>query len=185
MPGDEKASRDTTDAAPPASLDDLMPVVYDHLRRIAHRKLLAERPDHTLTTTALVHEAYLRLAEQHAVPWHQRSQVMAIAARAMRRILIDYARAHRAERRGGDRVRVALDDTTIALDERAGMLIALDEALSRLAGLDERQGRVVECRFFGGMTEDETAEALGITARTVRRDWTSAKAWLYRELDGE
>lgn len=178
----------TADSAP-ASVDEdglaterLLPVVYEELRRMAHRQLLSERADHTLNTTGLVHEAYLRLATPSGLQWADRAHFFAIAARAMRRVLIDHARRYHAAKRPGSRLRVPLDDANLAVEERAEGLLALDEALDRLAQLDARQSRVVECRFFGGMTEDETAAALGVTARTVRRDWVKAKGWLYQEL---
>ena len=173
----------------PASVDEdvaaterLLPVVYEELRRIAHRQLLSERADHTLNTTGLVHEAYLRLAAPTGLQWADRAHFFAVAARAMRRVLIDHARRYRAAKRPGSRQRVPLDDVNLAVEERAEGLLALNEALDRLAQLDPRQSRVVECRFFGGMTEEETAAALGVTPRTVRRDWVKAKGWLYQEL---
>jgi RNA polymerase sigma factor (TIGR02999 family) len=174
----------------------LFPLVYGELRRVAHRQLGAEPAGHTLSTTAVVHEAYLKLAGQPRAQWRDRGQFFAVAAVAMRRILVDYARRHRAARRGGGRQPLALDaldvdtavagqpgaEVQVAATERAETLIALDEALERLAGLNERLSRVVECRFFAGLTEEETAAALAVTARTVRRDWVKAKAWLYEEL---
>jgi len=166
------------------ALDRLLPLVYEELRRIAHRRLEAERDDHTLGTTGLVHEAYLKLVDQTSAQWADRAQFFAVAARAMRRILVDYARQHRALKRGGERVRISLDDPALPADERAETLVALDDALARLAELDERLSHVVECRFFAGLTEDETAQALAVTARTVRRDWIKAKGWLYQELQG-
>jgi len=162
----------------------LVPVVYEELRRIARRQLRSERTGHTLTTTALVHESYLKLAEQTRSVFRDRTHFLAVASQAMRRILIDYARGHRAARRGGDQERVDLDDAALAVVEQSESLIALHEALERLEQLDPRQARVVECRFFGGMTEEETANALGVTERTVRRDWIKAKLWLYAELRG-
>ena len=176
-----------TDSSPSPAPDDdaiapLVPLVYDELRRIARRQLRNERTGHTLTTTALVHESYLKLAEQTRAVFHDRIHFLAVASQAMRRILIDYARGHRAARRGGDQQRVDLDDATLAAVEQSESLIALNEALGRLEKLDPRQSRVVECRFFGGMTEQETATALGVTERTVRRDWIKAKLWLYAEL---
>ncbi len=165
-----------------SAFDRLFPLVYDELRRIAHRQLGRERPDHTLGTTALVHEAYLRLVDQTRAQLTDRAHFFAVAARAMRRILVDYARRHRAAKRGGAAAAVSLDDNTVVADQRSDVLLALDEALTRLAEIDGRLSRVVECRFFGGLTEDETADALGITARTVRRDWVKAKRWLSREL---
>ncbi|MGI8496330.1 MAG: ECF-type sigma factor [Gemmatimonadaceae bacterium] len=171
----------------PEAVGHLLPLVYGELRRIAHRQLAAEPAGHTLSTTALVHEAYLRLVDQATTEWADRGQFLAIAARTMRRILVDYARRHWAKRRGGAHSRpVALEDAddagALAVVERADELLALDEALERLAALDDRLARVVECRFFGGLTEMETAEALGISQRTVARDWLMAKGWRYREL---
>lgn len=163
----------------------LAELVYGSLRAIAHRQLKAERVDHTLATTGLVHEAYLKLIDQSRADWSDRSHFFAIAARAMRRILVDYARKHRALRRGGQQPVLSLDDTdagAIAATERADELVALDEALVRLAEIDERMSRVVECRFFAGLTETETAEVLGVTPRTVARDWVKAKGWLYMAL---
>ena len=168
------------------AVDRLFPLVYQGLRRIAHRQLSHERPDLTLGTTALVHEAYLKLVDQTRAQWADRSQFFAISARAMRRILVDHARQHLAGKRGGRRERVNLDEETLSLDQRADLLVAVDEALDRLRSVDERASRVVECRFFGGFTEEETAAALGITDRTVRRDWARAKGWLYDALrEGE
>ena len=163
-------------------VDALFPVLYDELKRIASHQLRLERPGHTLCTTALVHEAYDRLAEQTRALWVNKAQFLSVAARAMRRILVDHARKFRAAKRGGGRERLDLDAVDIPLEDRAEMLVGLDEALDRLAGLNPRLAQVVECRFFGGMTEDETAEALGITDRTVRRDWIKAKGWLHGEL---
>jgi RNA polymerase sigma factor (TIGR02999 family) len=164
------------------ALDRLFPLVYEELRRIAHRQLGRERAEHTLGTTALVHETYLKLVDQTRVQWADRAHFFSVAARAMRRILVDYARRHRALKRGGAPARVSLDDVPAVANERAHTLVALDEALTRLAAIDERLSKVVECRFFGGLTEEETAEALAVTARTVRRDWVKAKGWLYQAL---
>lgn len=161
------------------TVDRLFPLVYEELRRIAHDRLRAEVAGHTLNTTALVHEAYLKLVDQTRADWRDRAHFLAVASTAMRRILIDHARKHRAVKRGGERTRVPLDAANLAVEERADTLIALDEALTRLANTDQRLSRVVECRFFGGMTEEETAEALGITSRTVRSDWATAKGLLY------
>ncbi len=167
----------------------LMPLIYGELRRIAHRQLRAEHSGHTLSTTAVVHEAYLRLANQPDAQWVDRSQFFAIAARTMRRILIDYARKHKAARRGGaDQARMDLDALelanapALAVAERAESLLALDEALDRLRLVDDRLARVVECRFFAGLTEAEIAEALGVSPRTVARDWSMARAWLFEQL---
>lgn len=164
------------------AFDRLFPLVYDELRAIAHRQLGGERREHTLGTTALVHEAYLKLVDQTRVQWTDRAHFFAVAARAMRRILVDYARRHRALKRGAVPARVSLSDATLVAQGRADTLVALDEALTRLSDLQERLSQVVECRFFGGLTEEETAEALGVTARTVRRDWVKAKGWLYEAL---
>lgn len=190
---DVPADREITEALialrhrAPGALDRLMPLVYDELRRVAHRQLGAEPTGHTLSTTALVHEAYLKLVDQSRTEWQDRAQFFAIASRAMRRILIDYARRHRALRRGGGPngarpVPVALDEAEIPVEQRADALIALDEALERLGRMDARLARVVECRFFGGLTEPETATALGISRRTVAREWAVARGWLYQEL---
>ena len=166
----------------PQALDRLFPLVYDQLRRIAHRELRRAQPNNTLTTTEIVHEAYLRLVDQNRVAHGERGVFFAVAAVSMRRLVVEFARRARAQKRGGGTRPLSLDEATMAADERSDMLLALDEALSRLAELDERIARVVECRYFGGLTEAETAEALGVTARTVRRDWVKAKAWLYSEL---
>ena len=170
---------------------ELVTLTYAELRRIAHRQLALERGGHTLSTTAVVHEAWLRLAEQRGLGQMERPQFFAIAARMMRRVLIDHARRYRALRRGGpDAVLVGLDvqeldgAAGIAVEERADDLLALDEALERLAALDVRLARVVECRYFAGLSEQETAAALGVSARTVSRDWTTARGWLFQELDG-
>src|SRR5262245_1213226 len=157
-----------------SALDNLFPHVYEEMRRIAHRQLGRERPDHILSTTALVHEAYLKLVDHSRLQWNDRAHFFAIAARAMRRILVDQARRRGALKRGGARERVSLEDAPLSTEQRAETLLALDDALVRLAAVDERVSRVVECRFFGGLTEEETAQALGITARTVRRDLAKA-----------
>jgi RNA polymerase sigma factor (TIGR02999 family) len=169
--------------------DQLFAAVYDDLRRVARGQLRSERAGHTLDTTALVHEAYLRLVDQTRTDWVDRAQFFAIASRVMRRILVDYARRRRSAKRGGERVSVTLggtDDHHSAplgvADERAGTLLAVDEALTRLAERETRLARVVECRFFGGLTDAETGAVLGITERTVQRDWAKAKTWLYQEL---
>jgi RNA polymerase sigma-70 factor, ECF subfamily len=165
-----------------ASVDGLFPIVYEELRQIASRHLQREATGHTLTTTDLVHQAYVQLAEQTRAHFGSRAHFMAVAATAMRRILVDHARSRGAVKHGGALRRVPLEDVAPAAEERAEMLVALDEALDNLRKLDERQARVVECRFFGGMTEEETAEALGIGGRTARRDWLKAKSWLYGDL---
>jgi len=164
-------------------LDRLMPIVYDKLRRIAHAQLRGERPEHTLNTTALVNEAYLKLVNVRQVEWRDRAHFFAVAARLMRRILIDYARARQREKRGGDAVRVPLAEAQhVPLGGAADDLLALEEALARLEAQSERQCRVVECRCFAGMTLEETAAALGISVATVKRDWTFSRAWLNRQL---
>ena len=160
----------------------LFPLVYEELRRIAHRQIGRERPGHTLDTTALVHEVYLKLVDQTRVQWADRSHFFAVATQAMRRILVDYARQYCSDKRGGGAIRVSLDDANPAAEDRAELLLAVDDALAELGKLDERLSRVVECRFFGGLTEEETAEVLGVTARTVRRDWLKAKGWLHQVL---
>ena len=163
-------------------MDEFFPVVYEELRRIAHRELRHERTGHTLGTTALVHEAYLRLAHLDRIRWKSRAHFLAVAAQAMRRVLVDYAVARRAQKRGGGHVPDSLDDAVAIAGERSEELLALDEALQRLQSLDEQHARIVECRFFGGMSIEETAEALGVSPATVKRGWTMARAWLNREL---
>jgi RNA polymerase sigma-70 factor (ECF subfamily) len=165
-----------------AALDRLLPAIYEELRRIAKRELRAERPDHTLTPTALVHEAYLKLAKLERVSWESRAHFFGACALEMRRILISWARKRHADRRGSGAEHIPLDNAVIAAQTRPADLIALDEALSRLALLDARQARVVECRFYAGMDVEETAAVLGISPATVKRDWTAARAWLNREL---
>jgi RNA polymerase sigma factor (TIGR02999 family) len=164
------------------ALDRLLPLVYDELRRLAHRALLRERASHTLSTTALVHEAYVRLVDQERATWNDRAHFLAPAATAMRRILVDYARRQKRLKRGGERRPVTLDDAMLVADQRPDTLLALDEALSGLGALNERLSRVVECRFFAGLTTEETAAALQVTTRTVERDWQKARAWLYIQL---
>ncbi len=164
------------------ALDRLMPRVYRELRFLARRALDRERPNHTLGTTALVHEAYLRLSEQLHVDWRNRSQFFSIAARMMRRILVDYARRRGAAKRGAGEEPARLQDALTIASVNSVDLVGLDEALSRLSEFAPRQGRTVELRFFGGLTVDETAEVLGISPATVKREWTTAKAWLRREL---
>jgi RNA polymerase sigma factor (TIGR02999 family) len=167
------------------ALDQLLPVVYDELRRIAHRELRRERRDHTLTTTEVVHEAYLRLLDHPRLP-PAAGQVrfLAVAATAVRRSLVAYARRRDAMKRGGGERLLTLDEDELVSDDQSGDLLCLDDALNRLAALDARLAAVVECRYFAGLTEEETAAALGVTERTVRRDWVKAKAWLHRELCG-
>lgn len=164
------------------ALDQLLPLVYDDLRRIAHNRLRSERARHTLNTTALVHEAYLRLVGQTRIDWVDRAHFFAVASRIMRRVLVDYARRRQADKRGGDAVRVPLEERMTSVEPRFDDLLALDEALTALTERDERLGRVVECRFFGGMTVEETAQALDVSERTVARDWDRAKTYLYDAL---
>lgn len=164
------------------AFDRLVEIVYDDLRRIARHHLRRGRHDHTLDTTGLVHEAYLKLAGVGGGTWRSRAQFFAFCSRAMRRILIDYARRRHAEKRGGTRVRVPLTENAAAVESQAAELLAVDEALDFLAERDPRLGRVVECRFFGGLTVPETAEALGTSRRTVERDWARARAYLYHAL---
>jgi RNA polymerase sigma factor (TIGR02999 family) len=166
------------------TIDQLLPLVYSELHELAQRYMRRERPDHTLTTTALVHEAYLRLVDQTRVELADRAHFVGVAAIAMRRILVEHARRRNVERHGGERQRVSLSGIALAQDESADAVLELNDALERLAALDPRLVRVVECRYFLGLTEEETAAALGITARTVRRDWIKAKGWLAAALDG-
>lgn len=165
-----------------AALDALMPLVYDHLRRLAHVRLRAERPDHTLNTTALVHEAYLKLVHINQVAWQDRAHFLAIASRVMRRVLIDYARQRRAQKRGGGQQKVALDEDVLISDTYAESLVDLDEALQRLALMSPRQSQVLEFRYFGGLKLEETATALGVGLTTVKSDLRFARAWLAQEL---
>jgi RNA polymerase sigma factor (TIGR02999 family) len=174
--------RDRT--ADAVDLDGVFAVVYDELRRVAHRHLSGERTGHTLDTTGLVHEAYLELIKFNRIQWPGRAGVLAAASRAMRHILIDYAVARKAQKRGGGVIAEPLADALVMATSRSDELVALDEALTRLAATNERYARVVECRFFGGMSVEDTAEALGTSPATVKRDWTVARAWLNRELGG-
>jgi RNA polymerase sigma factor (TIGR02999 family) len=165
-----------------AALDRLMPLVHHELQRLAHRHLSRERPGHTLQTTALVNEAYLRLVDQREVHWQNRTHFFAIAAQLMRRILIDYARKRGYAKRGGGALHVALDEVAVLSPERAPDLIDLDEALDKLAAVDHQACRVVELRYFGGLTIEETAESLGLSVDKVKGEWSTAKAWLYKEM---
>ncbi|MEJ7862453.1 MAG: sigma-70 family RNA polymerase sigma factor [Pyrinomonadaceae bacterium] len=165
------------------ALDNLLPLVYDELHRQAARFLRKERQGHTLQTTALINEAYLKLIDQRDVTWESRAHFFAIAAQAMRRILVDYAKATHRKKRGGDDIKLPLEEAIlVAAEEKSVDLIALDEALNKLAERDEQQARVVELRYFSGLTLEETAEALHISRATVASDWSMAKVWLYREL---
>lgn len=165
-------------------MEHMFVVVYNELRQLAARKLRGERDDHTLSTTALVHEAWLELNKLNRIQWQNRGHFLAVAARAMRRILIDYAVARRRQKRGGGQVVVSLDDgDALAIaDDRADELVELEEALERLQVINERQAKVVECRFYGGMSVEETADALNVSPATVKREWAIARAWLNREM---
>jgi RNA polymerase sigma factor (TIGR02999 family) len=165
-----------------AALARLMPLVYDQMRSIAHRYVQRERDGHTLQTSALINEAYLRLAGQQKVGWQDRSHFFAVVAQVMRHLLIDHARRRRYAKHGGDALQVPIDEASTMSVERATELIALEEALDELAQLDERKSRVVELRYFGGLNLEETAEVLQISPMTVRRDWRAAKAWLFRRI---
>jgi len=166
------------------ALQSLMPLVYDELRKVAARHMRSQREGHTLQTTALVNEAYLRLIDASQVQWQNRAHFFAVAAHLMRRILVDFARSRNYQKRGGGAKAVSLDEAMIVAPERGADLLALDEVLTRLQALNGRQAQVVELRYFGGLSEDETAEALKVSVRTVRRDWNFARAWLHRELSG-
>jgi RNA polymerase sigma factor (TIGR02999 family) len=167
------------------AIEQLMPMLYDELRQMAHRHLAHERRGHTLQTTALVHEAYLRMVDQTQVTERGRAYFFAAAAQAMRRVLVDYARRRNRKKRGGGQAPLSLDENQIAIDTYADELIDLDDALNTLAALNTRQARVVECRFFGGLTVKETADALGVSFRTIENDWALARAWLYDLLKSE
>jgi RNA polymerase sigma factor (TIGR02999 family) len=160
----------------------LIPLVYDELHRVAEHHLRLERPNHTLQPTALVHEAYLKLVSQRDADWQNKTHFCAVASQAMRRILVDYARGRLRAKRGGNPSKLPLEDVFVVAPDRCDELVALDEALERLAALDARQSRVVELRFFGGLTVEETASVLGISPKTVKREWSVAKAWLYGEM---
>ena len=167
----------------PSALDRLMPLVYDHLRHMAARYMNQENPGHTLQGTALVHEAYLKLIDQDRVQWRNRAQFFGVAAQMIRRILVDHARTAKAQKRGGAAQKLSLDEAIETPELRELDLIALDDALVALAAIDPQQSRVIELRFFAGLTVEETAEALAISPATVKRDWVTAKAWLFRELN--
>ena len=168
-----------------SAFDRLIPLVYDDLRRIAHRRLQSERAGHTLNTTAVVHEAYVQLVNQATATWRDRAHFFAVAARVIRRVLIDYARRRGAQKRAGYALQMPLREDLTGAEPRTFDLLALEEALTGLAQNDPRLERVVECRFFGGMTMQDTAAALGVSLRTAERDWTRAKAYLYQALDVE
>ena len=166
-----------------AALDRLTPIVYDELRRLARRYMRGERPGHSLQTTALVNEAYMRLIDYRSMQWQNRAHFFAVSSQLMRRILVDHARRHNLKRGGGVQ-HVSLEETAMVGGDRAADLVALDDAMDALARIDHRKVRVVEMRFFGGLSVEETAEVLKISPITVMRDWSTAKAWLYRELTG-
>jgi RNA polymerase sigma factor (TIGR02999 family) len=171
-----------------SALDKLLPLVHAELRRIAQRQMSRERPGHTLQATALVNEAYLKLAGQEGFEWHDRAHFFAVCAQVMRHILIDHARSHARDKRGGGAAQVSFNEAAVMAAEQAGDFVALDEALRALEAVDPQKGRIVELRYFGGLSIEETAEVLKISPRTVRREWRRAKAWLYRmiaEGDGD
>jgi RNA polymerase sigma factor (TIGR02999 family) len=167
------------------ALEELMPLVYDELRRLAHHYLRQERSDHTLQSTALVHEAYMRLAGQNPPEWQNRAHFFGIAAHLMRQILVEYARSRGTAKRGANAPRLALDAAAALPQPTDVDVVALDRALLELSELDAQQGRIVELRFFAGLTIEDTSEVLGISPATVKRDWTTARAWLYRAMTGE
>ena len=168
-----------------SALDKLIPLVYDELHRMAHRYMAQERPEHTLQTSAIVNEAYVRLIDQKNVRWQNRAQFFGIAAASMRRILVDYARRRNRAKRGAGAFHISLDGAAILSNERASEMVAIDEALENLAAVDPRKSQVVELRFFGGLSIEETAEVLQVSPGTVMRDWTLAKAWLRQEISGD
>jgi len=164
------------------ALDELMPLVYEELHRIARHYMAGERPGHTLQTTALIHETYLRLTNQDPIAWQNRAHFFAVAAQAMRRILVDHARSRDAAKRGGGVPKVAIEETALVTQKQARELVALDDALRDLTTIDPRKSQVVGLRYFGGMSVEETAEILGVSSVTVMRDWSTAKAWLLRAI---
>lgn len=168
-----------------AALDKLIPLIHEELRRLAHHYMSRERPGHTLQTTALVDEAYVRLVNRKDVHWQNRAHFFAISAQLMRSILVDHARSHAYTKRGGGARKISLDETMIVSQQRAAEVIALDDVLKELASFDPQQSRIVELRFFGGLTIEETAEVLNLSPATIKREWSTAKAWLYRELSKE
>ena len=167
------------------AVDRLFSLLYDELRRVAHRQLLGQQRDATLNTTALIHEAYLRMVDQEQADWEDRAHFFGYAARTMRAIIVDYARRRGARKRGGGMTRLSFDDPDLPVEAQADAIVMIDDALTQLSDLNDRLSRVVECRFFGGMSIEETAAALNVTDRTVRRDWIKAKAWLYGALSEE
>jgi RNA polymerase sigma factor (TIGR02999 family) len=167
------------------ALDELIPIIYDELRSLAAHYLRRERADHTLQPTALVHEAYFRLVDQKEVRWQSRAHFFGIAAQMMRRVLIDHAKSQGRAKRGGGRQKVDLDQAAGLSEEQASEVMALDDALEALARIDPRKSKIVELRYFGGLSVEETAEVLGVSPNTIMRDWAMAKAWLYNEIKGE
>lgn len=167
-----------------AAVDRLMPILYGELRQLARRQMRFERSDHTLDTTGLIHEAYVKLVGLDRMAWQNRAHFLAVAAQAMRRVLVDYAEARRAQKRGGSRRKVPLDEVELHTPRPADAIVELDGALRRLEAVSPRLSRVVECRYFGGMSVEETAQALDVSPATVKRDWSLARAWLNRELQG-
>src|SRR5438128_2501059 len=165
-----------------AALDKLMPLIHEELRRLAHHDMSHERPGHTLQTSALVNEAYLRLVNRKGVHWQNRAHFFAIAAQLMRSILVDHARGHAYAKRGGGARKIELDEAMVVSQERAAEVVALDDVLKKLAHIDPQQSRIVELRFFGGLTIEETAEVLALSPATIKREWSTARAWLYHEL---
>ena len=168
-----------------AALDELMPIVYAELRKLARSYMRNQRADHTLQTTALVNEAYLRLIDSSRVKWQNRTHFFAISAQLMRRVLVDFARQRNSQKRGGEVQKVELDEALVVASEQKTDLVALDDALKALTEMNPRQSEVVELRYFGGLSEEEIAEHLGISVRTIRRDWSVARAWLYRRMKDE
>jgi RNA polymerase sigma-70 factor, ECF subfamily len=167
-----------------SALDAMTPVLYDELRRLARQFLARERPDHTLQPTALVHEAYMRLVDQQAVDWRNRAHFLGIAANMMRRILVNHAKAHKASKRKGSAEAVTLDDTLGVFTKERVDLLDVEQSLDKLTQLDPRQGKVVELRYFGGLSIEETAEVMGISAATVKREWVTARLWLIQQMEG-
>ncbi len=181
-PGEITALLEACSSGEADAFDRLIPLVYDYLRAIAHNRLALERPDHTLNTTAIVHEAYMKLVDQATATWRDRAHFFAVSAKVIRNLLIDYARERKAAKRGGGAIRLPLSEELAGREPRTVELLALDEALTALGKHDARLERVVEYRFFGGMTVKETAETLGVSPSTVARDWRRARAYLYRAL---
>jgi RNA polymerase sigma factor (TIGR02999 family) len=183
-PHDVTALLESWSNGDPDALQRLMPLVYDELHRLARNYLRRERPDHTLQSTALVHEAYMRMVNQKTVHWQNRAHFFGVAAQSIRHILVDYARSYQTTKRGSGGHKLSLDEAIAVTEARDIDLIALDDALNGLSAVDPQQGRIVELRFFGGLSIEETADVLKISPATVKRDWVMAKAWLYRNLSG-